>query len=258
MLPGLADGAFNGESTSSGIESCGASEEARLIAPLPSHGIDNKSTSPCGPLDKFPLEVRNMIYSNVLKYHEKISRPHRFLGCQPSILARDSKHLEVIDAALLRTCKAIYYEAIQILYGENQFQFFKPKDIENFAHLGLGTIPFGFCGTTSKPSSPVINAPYGRLTMIRRMTFKLRYRDAADSLKKVWSVWSGFFNPPEKQGHSVGFPALERLTLDLMDWELERPGASKIRVCPFTRIFSHLHHNPVCPGARPLPLGVGW
>ena len=257
MLPGLADGTIDGESNSSDNRESESSKEVRLIAPLPSHGNDNKSSSPCGSLNKLPLEVRNMIYTNVMKYKKSINRPHRFLGRQQSILAEDNEHIQVIDATLLRTCKAIYYEAIHILYGKNRFYFLKPSDIEDFAHLGLGNIPFGFYGAISKSASVVNNAPCGRLTMIRWLYLKLSSENYRDDLQKVWSFWSNFFYPPEKQDHLVGFPALERLSLDLTDWRLGGVITSNIRVCPIARISSHLHHRPVCPDARPFPLGFG-
>ena len=240
MLPGLADGTIDGESSSTGNKDSEARKDVEAIASSPLHGTGNTDSLPCGTLSKLPREVRSMIYTNVLVYEFTIVRPHRFLGRQPPILAKDSKYFPSIDAALLRTCKVIYHEAIRILYSKNRFQFCKPSDIEKFAHLGLGTFPFEFYGTTNKPSSPVHNAPYGRLTMIRLMTLRLSSKSNGDNLKKVWSFWSDFFYPPEKQDQLVGFPALERLALDFMDWDLTEGHASIIRVRPITHIFSHV------------------
>ena len=150
-LPGLANCNINGKTVSSGTGDCEASEEVRLITPLSSHGTESKSPSLCGSLDKFPLEIRNMIYTNVLRYDSDIIQPHRFLGRRPPILAEHCRYIRAIDAALLRTCKAIYHETICILYRMNRFVFYKPSDITEFAHAGLGATPFGFYNTINRP-----------------------------------------------------------------------------------------------------------
>ena len=261
-LPGLADGTIDGESNSSDNRESESSKEVRLIAPLPSHGTESNSPSPCGSLNKVPLEVRNMIYSNVLKFDLDIVRPHRFLGRHPPILAEDSKHIRAIDAALLRTCKAIYHETIRILYHRNRFYFCKPSDIKEFAHAGLGATPFGFYNTINRPSDAVTHAPYGRLTTIRTMRLKLGSEKEGDDLEKVWSFWSEFFYPPEKQEHLdqvVGFPSLERLSLDLRKWKLRisDTNAPQIRVSPIPRIFCRFYQIPVCLNVWSLPLGFG-
>ena len=202
---------------------------------------DGTVSSPCGTLNKLPLEVRTIIYIKCLKTERNIKQAHTFLGRQPPIAAEDCTHIEAIDAALLRTCRAIYSEAIRILYGMNRFYFRIPRDVKQFAHLGLGNTPFGFYRTASKPSSAVSNAPYGRLTMIRFLSLKLSSVNNEHDWKKIWSLWSDFFYPPEEQDQSVGFPALVWLALDFKEWELGGGDGSKLRVCPY---FSH--HPTIC------------
>ena len=270
MLPGLANGTINGESSSTGNKNpkarkgikahkgIKARKDIKAIASSSIHGTGNTDSLPCGTLSKVPREVRNMIYTNVIviELHENILRRHRFLGRQPCILAQDSKHLQSVDAALLRTCKAIYHEAIRILYGKNSFYFLKPSDIEDFAHLGLGSIPFGFYGAISKSASVVKNAPYGRLTMIQRLSLRLSSENSRDDLQKVWSFWSDFLYPAEKQDHLLGFPALGSLGLDLTDWKLNAGDASEIRVSRFVfHILCHLHQLPLSLGAV-SPVGL--
>ena len=228
----LADCTIDGKSSSTGNnKNSNARTDVRAIASPPSQNTGNTDSSPCGALSKVPRELRDMIYMNVLIVDEAIARPHRFLGRQPSILVEDGKYIQTIDAALLRTCKAIYHEAVRILYGRNCFWFFKPSDIQDFAHLGLGNVPFGLYGGIGKSASAANNAPYGRLTLIRRLYLRLGPEYYGDHLRKVWWFWSDFFYPPEKQDHLVRFPALERLALDLRDWRLDAGYASKIRVC---------------------------
>ncbi len=171
---------------------------------------------------------------NVLKFERIIKQPHRFLGRHPPMLAEAGRYLEVIDAALLRTCRAVYHDAVGILYGANRFHFRKPRDVEEFAHGRLGKTSFGFYRTVNEPSYAVQISPCGRLTMIRSMTLKLssRNKGADDELKSVLTNWSDFFYPPEEQDQLVGFPALEFLVLDLTDWELRDGDAHKLRVSP--------------------------
>ena len=252
----LADCTIDGKWSSTGNKDSSASQDVRAVVSPPPHSTGNPDSSPYGTLSKLPWELRNMIYRNVLIAEEIITRPHRFLGPQPSIQVEDSKHVQVIDAALLRTCKAIYHDAIRILYGRNGFRFFNPSDVEDFAHLGLGSIPFGLYGGIGESASAADNAPYGRLTMIQCMWLRLSSENDGDDLQKVWSFWSDFFYPPEKQDHLVGFPALKQLVLDLRDWKLDAGCASKIRVCRTAfYIIYHLNQLPLSLGAV-SPVGV--
>ena len=258
QLTGLSSGTIDDESSLSNNMHSKSSKELGAIASSPSHGAGKPSPSPCGTLSNLPREVRNMIYTEVMKYRMNISRPHRFLGRQPSILAKECKYLQGIDAALLRTCKAIYHEAVDILYGKNKFYFSKPSDIEDFAHLGLGNMPFGFYGAISKCASAVNTAPWGRLTMIRRLSLKLGSENNGDDLQKVWSLWSDFLYPAEKQDQLLEFPALDWLALDLTDWKLNAKDASKVRVCPYRSHYLPLASAAPVSQRSVSPVSFGW
>ncbi len=201
-----------------------ARNEVRVLVSSPFSGT---TSSQCGTLSKLPLENRIMIYKRVLCFERSIKQAHKFLGCYPPIMANQSKYVEAIDAALLRTCRAVYEEAVHILYSMNGFYFSTPKDIEVFAHVGLGNTPFGFYRTANEPAS------YGRLTMIRWMNLRIGSGSDPADRKKIWSLWRDFFYPPEDQGHLIRFPALEWLALDLIEWDLNYEDASKVRVRPF-------------------------
>ena len=214
------------------------------------------ASSPCGTLSKFPLEIRIMVYKSVLHFKNKIRQAHRFLERYPPIMAKDSTHIEAIDAVLLRTCRTVYQEAVQILYGMNRFYFSKPTELEDFAHMGLGKKPFGCYRTASEPASAVGNSPCGRLTMIRVMILDMSHGSVGDDRKKLWSLWRAFFYPSENQDQLVSFPALEWLALDLTDWALVSEDASKVRV----RINSSYLVNQklfVYFYVRPLSLRLG-
>lgn len=183
------------------------------------------ASSSCGTLGKLPLELRTMIYTRVLGSEKYIKNPHKWLDRHPPIMAKEAEHIKVIDAALLRTCRTIYQEALQILYGRNRFNFYKSEDVTTFAHFGLGETPFGYHRAASEPSSAVSDAPYGRLTMVSRL--HLRF---AGGRSTSWSSWCNFFYPPEKHTQLIGFPALQRLSLDLVEWQLGAEDASMIRV----------------------------
>lgn len=56
---------------------------------------------------------------------------------------------------------------------------------KDFAHVGLGSLVFAFYTCIGKPSSAVKNAPYGRLTMIRRLYLQLGTEKAGDDVKTL-------------------------------------------------------------------------
>ena len=233
--PSRANGTVNVESSHSNVTAdLEADNKTDTPVPSPLHGTGNSASSPCGTLNKLPLELRIMVYVSILKFEKHIKQAHRFLGHRPPIMAEDGIHIEAIDATLLRTCKTIYREAIPVLYAMNRFHFRNPRDIESFAHFRMGNIPFGF-HLTNGEASTAVPKPCGRLTMIRIMTLKIGPEILGDDRKKIWSLWCDFFYPFELD-QMVGFPALESLALDLKDWRLGTGDASKIRVRP---IFSH-------------------
>lgn len=233
---GRFDGTVDLESESNENTYPGATDEVEVLVPSSQQDTAKEETtstaaSSCGMLDKLPLELRTMIYRGVLKSEKSIKQAHKFLG-HPPLMVTESSHLEKINAAILRTCRKIYQEAIYILYGRNGFSFRKSKDIEIFGHHGLGNTRFGvYC---SKPPYAVEHTPYGRLTMIRFLTLRIAAKSTGDSRKGIWSLWSNFFYPSEnkseEQGLLVRFPALEILVLDLKDLNLDERDTSKVRV----------------------------
>ena len=232
-VPSLKDQTLDIESSPNGNADFEAINEAETLVPLPSHSTKNLESSPCGTLNKFPLELRVMVYMNVLRSEKNIKQAHRFLGPHPPIMADDAIYIEAIDAALLRTCRAIYREGILVLYGKNRFHFRRPNDIKEFAHLGLRNKPFGFHGIASRPQSALCDAPRGRLTMIRFLSLRMSSENNQGlDRKNLWSQWCDFFYPSEEQEKLVGFPALERLVLDFTDWGLQVGDPYKVRVRP--------------------------
>ena len=221
----------------------GATNEVKVISP--SSRDDNRSIAvlPCGSLSRLPLEVRTMIYRKVLRFEKPIRHGHNFLDPHPPLMFAESSHIEEINAAILRTCRTIYQEAIHILYGTNRFHFRKSKDIENFAFRGLRNIPFGIY--FSQHPYIVENITYGRLTMIRFLNLRIGRKSTGDDRKEIWSSWSNFFYPSEKsseeQGQLVGFPALERLVLDFRELDLDDRDTSRVRVrCKFMTYLKSL------------------
>lgn len=215
-----------------------ANDGVKTLVPSPSFGTGYSASSPCGALSKLPLELRVMVYKSVLMFKKYIRHPHRFLDRHPPIMAEECKYLEAIDAALLRTCRAVYQEAVHILYGRNRFEFRNPRDIKTFAHVGLGDTPFGLHCSPRESASAVGNAPHGRFTMIRSMILKVDSELGGNDREKIWSFWCDFFDPPKEQDQLVGFPALQWLTLNLTDWGLGTRNDSKIRVSPHFLVFS--------------------
>lgn len=48
-----------------------------------------------------------------------------------------------IDAAILRTCRLVYFEALPVLYGQNVFRFDCAKNIRAFQSKNLTSFPIG-------------------------------------------------------------------------------------------------------------------
>ncbi|MCJ1465645.1 hypothetical protein MMC07_004264 [Pseudocyphellaria aurata] len=119
-----------------------------------------------------------------------------------------------IDATLLRTCQAIYREALPILYQSNTFSFDDPSDIIHFRDANLP-----FLGR-SIPALDGLSNPYG-------MPFDRGI---------IWRHWSdNLFNVDDREDQ-VGFPSLERLALNFTPWHLA--PSDGIIVEPFIYKFS--------------------
>lgn len=94
----------------------------------------------CLLLQHLPLEIRELVYTELLVagtipnaqalvedklttlVYAESQKPFRNLG---------------IDSTILQTCRQIYTEALNILYGRNKFVFYSPKGIVDFSHAGL-------------------------------------------------------------------------------------------------------------------------
>jgi len=76
---------------------------------------------------KLPGELRNNIYELLLVSDKKITPERELLGASKAFRqeSRDSSSPTGLDVTLLRTCHAIYHEALPILYEKNVFNFHK-------------------------------------------------------------------------------------------------------------------------------------
>jgi len=82
----------------------------------------------CVLFSKLQGELRNNVYELLLVSDENITPAQRLLGSSKTLQrAYDSGpgRAAGLDATLLRTCRAIHYEALPILYEENTFEFNK-------------------------------------------------------------------------------------------------------------------------------------
>ena len=209
----------------------GASNGAKALVLSPMR--DTGKIGICGTLAKLPIELRFLVYKNVLRCEYNIRHANDFLGPNPPIMAEEAKHIEAIDSALLRTCRTIYGEAITVLYGKNRFHFYTPSEIQHFGHARLENKPFGCYCVANRYLTPGYSAPYGRLTMIHNLNLRIGFKPTGNvkDIHRIWSSWCNFFYSPEGQDQLVGFPALRRLALDFTDWGLKPENASKLRVC---------------------------
>ena len=195
------------------------------------------------PLFKIlPTEIRHMIWAVLLVSPDPIQSPNRLLPSKTPLLSNDYHPIANLDAVILRTCRAIYNEALPILYGRNTFYFTSSHALFEFAGDDLPkALPTGdtFFLTGSVFNFQVTQA--GRLALVRQLTLKLT---SMDTSRNNWSIpsvppprpprlphrstllydWGRLLcmdgRLPGMYGDNAVFPALENLTLDFTDWAL--------------------------------------
>ncbi|KAL8674229.1 MAG: hypothetical protein Q9168_001353 [Polycauliona sp. 1 TL-2023] len=235
---------------------------------LPPPSISDAPSTPCSkPLSfqTLPLEIRHMIYHEILVSAAPIRKPHKLVCNKRSIMLDKNQPVKDIDSSILRVCRMVYFEAVPVLYGKNTFEFSKPRKLRDFSHAGLDR------SHTSKhihlkrrPLALILflllaafafhDAPAGRFTLVRSIVLRLGHdrkpyvwqqpgAQPAPDRKRIWGHWyQYFFN--DSDPHSIfdwgmfpsstnGFPALDRLVLDFTDWKLSESDA--IRVDPFVK-----------------------
>lgn len=96
--------------------------------------VNTNLASPYGSwFGELPEEIRIQVWTYVLMSAKKVINVHKFMSPQEPLMVAACPPNKDIDAALLRTCSAIYEEAFPILYRENDFVFFAPSEITVFA-----------------------------------------------------------------------------------------------------------------------------
>ncbi|KAL8972152.1 MAG: hypothetical protein Q9183_000691 [Haloplaca sp. 2 TL-2023] len=219
------------------------SYKKHLPTPPPSNVSSTPSKRPLTFLS-LPLEIRNMVYRELLVSATAIKKPHKLVWNQKSIMVNSLHSVKDIDSAILRVCRTIYDEALPVLYGQNTFEFCKARKLRDFSHGILGGRITKFA---LRPSET------GRFTLIRSIILRLGYdrkpyvwqnaTTQAPDRKKIWSHWyEYFFNRGDPREYSWSmhlcmqndFPALDKLVLDFSDWQLGPTDA--IRVSGLRRI----------------------
>ncbi|KAI4240811.1 MAG: hypothetical protein L6R40_004925 [Gallowayella cf. fulva] len=221
--------------------------------PLPSPPSSDAPGTLCSrPLsfETLPLEIKHMIYRELLVSKQPIRKPHKLVCNKRSIMLDSVQPVKDIDSSILRVSRTVYQEALPVLYGKNTFEFCKPRKLRDFSHAGLDRshTQFGFR-----------EAPAGRFTLIRSIILRLGHdrkpyiwqrpggtgAPPAPDRKRIWSHWyQYFFNDCDPRNQfdwgmfpsaSNEFPALNRLELDFTDWQLSASDA--IRIDPFIKKF---------------------
>ena len=225
--------------------------------------VKPKPQAICPLYSAIPVEIRIMILCHLLTIAEPIEKAHKHLGSKDTALLDNYRAIPHIDAAILRTCRAIYSEALPILYGSNTFEFSSPNAIRSFQSRSLIGYPLG----EAVPSllkyqvikhinagianhDPAFNfqlAPMGRLSMLRSvvLTLNAEYRwhnpmgangvRAPPNRDHIWRDWSTtLFSEsddlcPWGGRNGLGFPVLEKLTLDFSEWQLTESEGLLVR-----------------------------
>lgn len=173
------------------------------------------SVSPYGWFNKLPLELRILVWNGVLESKRDVSNSFKFMSREQPLMVATCPPNDDIDAAILRTSRAIYEETFPILYGKNRFIFYAPSQIPTFAFGELCKLS----GHSSLSDTFNISLKsYGRLSMLRSLSLILskpcpsRYSNPFQGHEDIWSVWAEFFQPSPEQ-ESLPFPVLEDLCL---------------------------------------------
>ncbi len=93
----------------------------------------------CSFFVKLPLELRLLVYRELLVSEKTIVGLSMMVGKERLKRKMQSKYDPIpdIDAAILRTCRKAYNEAIGTLYGENIFKFSSIRALNAFKEDGL-------------------------------------------------------------------------------------------------------------------------
>ncbi|KAI4125029.1 MAG: hypothetical protein LQ338_004494 [Usnochroma carphineum] len=197
-----------------------------------------------------PLEIKHMIYRQLLVSAEPIKKPHKLVCNKRSIMLDSIQPVRDIDSSILRACRSIYHEALPVLYGQNTFEFAKPRKLRDFSHAYLDK---------RNPRFAFREAEAGRFTLIRSVILRLGYdrkpyafqrpipgAPTVPDRKRIWSHWHQyFFNDNDSRNQydwgwfpTMGneFPALDKVELDFTDWQLTETDA--IMVEPFVSKLS--------------------
>lgn len=97
----------------------------------------------CPLYSRVPVEIRTMIFCHLLTIPEPIEKAHKHLGSKDTALLDNYNPIPHIDAAVLRTCRIVYSEALPILYGQNTFEFSSANAIRSFQSKSLIGYPLG-------------------------------------------------------------------------------------------------------------------
>ncbi|MDI1486492.1 MAG: hypothetical protein OHK93_005722 [Ramalina farinacea] len=205
-----------------------------------------KPQSGCPLFTAIPVEIRHLIYRELLTTPEVIDQAHKQLGNKESAMLEHYKPIPGIDSPILRTCRLIYIEALPILYGLNTFHFSSAQCIRHFQNHGLSTFPLDL-KVDNVLAFNFKSATTGRLQMIRSLVLELKsdYRvytrntNVSYTRDNIWRDWSiSLFNDDRDSiygwgSNNLSFPQLEKLTLDFTEWQLtENDG---VLVKPFIK-----------------------
>ncbi len=105
--------------------------------------VTPEDQSDCPLFTEIPAEIRHMAYRQLLTIPDPIEKAHKHLGSKDTALLDNYNPIPHIDAAILRTCRLVYSEALPILYGQNTFEFSSANSIRSFQSKSLIGYPLG-------------------------------------------------------------------------------------------------------------------
>lgn len=193
--------------------------------------LPDTDTNATSPFLSLPTEIRLLIYNEILVQSDDLLRT--FCKCKfCARLNRRTISRDCLTTSLLRTSKAIYNEALPILYTKNLFSFLCYGPFRHSAELGVSTHRLGQPGFMAPGCEKIgllasCYSPWaGETKMITCPSDTAKQHVKMISLKLLWvyrTILDGFptqwWQPVESDALRL-LPGLEQITVDITPREM--------------------------------------
>lgn len=193
---------------------------------------------------RLPSEIRNMVYRHLCIAREDIDAEYEFQ--KKDFTYRYAFPQWEVDASFARSCRAGLYETYPILYGENNFVFYKAFQVNSFGMKGLGMWRNLHGGRNKMPSpitekanhasqcdvfgTTLISGARGRLSLIRHATIAIDIGAGIprkfwphphvriNATDEMWDFWWMVLHGVHCQASSISASIFQERALGAKSW----------------------------------------